>query len=254
MVNLFKTISYLKISTLSLRANRLRSFLSIIGVVFGVMAVIVIIAVGEGAKAEALRQIERLGTKNIYVKSNQAGDFTIVNPYLIEDLKKLDLWDSEMLGKIKYHDGRISDINEIPQNLKDKYKEVFEISPKWMTKAIAYRGKWIDQSQSYNVFYNGRSGKDINDIYMYAWEMGLKTTYYLRTLGASQVEKSTVSAEEHGSTHQRQSFQEKQTPQAKPPSALPIVEPSSQNQPSTVKPEPQPSCRIDDPECESCSG
>jgi ribonucleoside-diphosphate reductase alpha chain len=129
--------------------------------------------------------------KNIYVKANQAGDFTVINPYLVEDLKRINLWDSEMLGKLKYNDGRIADISEIPQFLKEKYKEVFEISPEWLIKAAAYRGKWIDQSQSLNIFYSGKSGKEMSAMYLYGWEMGLKTTYYLRTLAVSQVEKST---------------------------------------------------------------
>jgi ribonucleoside-diphosphate reductase alpha chain len=141
--------------------------------------------------------------KNIYVKANQSGDFTVINPYLVEDLKKAGLWDFHMIGKLKYHDGSIQRIPEIPANLKAKYKETFEISPEWLIKAAARRGKWIDQSQSLNIFYAGTSGREISGVYEYAWRMGLKTTYYLRTLGASQVEKSTVSATEFGSTHKR---------------------------------------------------
>ncbi len=141
--------------------------------------------------------------KNIYAKSNQGGDFVVVNTYLIEDLKKLGLWDETMMKKIKYHDGNISQIEEIPVNLRNKYKEVFDIEPEWLIRAAAYRGKWIDQSQSLNIYYAGTSGADIDRIYRYAWEMGLKTTYYLRTLAASQVEKSTVNASEFGSTHIR---------------------------------------------------
>jgi ribonucleoside-diphosphate reductase alpha chain len=141
--------------------------------------------------------------KNIYVKANQAGDFTVVNPYLVEELKQAGLWDYEMLGKIKYNDGSIQAIQEIPQPIRDKYKEVFEINPQWMMKAAAHRGKWIDQSQSLNIFYKGTSGRDLSDYYQYAWSLGLKTTYYLRTLAISQVEKSTVSTGEFGSTHVR---------------------------------------------------
>ncbi len=141
--------------------------------------------------------------KNIYVKANFSGDFTIINSYLVEDLKKLNLWDFEMLGKIKYNDGNIQNISGIPQELKDKYKEAFEISPRWLIKIAASRGQWIDQSQSLNLYFTGSSGKDLSDIYMYAWEMGLKTTYYLRTLAVSQVEKSTVSVADFGATHLR---------------------------------------------------
>ena len=141
--------------------------------------------------------------KNIYVKSNASGDFTVINPYLVEELKGLGLWDYEMLGKIKYNDGSVRNIPEIPAQVREKYKEVFEISPDWLIKTAAYRGKWIDQSQSLNVYFSGSSGRELANIYDYAWEMGLKTTYYLRTLGASQVEKSTLSATEFGSTHKR---------------------------------------------------
>jgi len=141
--------------------------------------------------------------KNLYVKSNQAGDFTVINSYLIEDLKKIGLWNPSIADKIKYFDGSIAQIAEIPANLREKYKEVFEIDPKWLIKAAAYRGKWMDQSQSLNIFYRGVSGKEIADVYMYAWEMGVKTTYYLRTLAISQVEKSTVNINEFGTTHRR---------------------------------------------------
>jgi ribonucleoside-diphosphate reductase alpha chain len=138
--------------------------------------------------------------KNLYVKSNMAGDFMVVNDYLVEDLKRLGLWTPDMLEKIKYHDGSIQEIMEIPQALRDKYKEVFEIEPQWLIKAAAYRGRWIDQSQSLNIFYGGSSGKVLSEIYQYAWELGLKTTYYLRTLGASRIEKSTVNLAKFGGT------------------------------------------------------
>jgi len=141
--------------------------------------------------------------KNLYVKSNQAGDFVVINKYLVEDLKKHNLWNVGILNRIKYADGSVQGIEEIPASLRAKYKEVFEIDAKWLIDAAARRSKWIDQSQSLNIFYAGSSGKDLSDIYFYAWKLGLKTTYYLRTLGASQVEKSTVSVSEHGSTHTR---------------------------------------------------
>ncbi len=132
--------------------------------------------------------------KNIYVKSNISGDFIVVNEWLVADLKKRGLWSKEMLDTLKYHDGSIRHIPGIPEELKDKYRETFEIDMKWLVKAAASRGKWIDQSQSLNIFYAGTSGKEISDLYLYAWEMGVKTTYYLRSLGASQVEKSTINA------------------------------------------------------------
>ena len=141
--------------------------------------------------------------KNIYVKSNKEGDFVVVNKYLIEDLKRLNLWNMGMLNRIKYADGSVQNITEIPAEIRAKYKEVFEIDGRWLVEAAAERGKWIDQSQSLNIFYSGTSGKELSYIYCLAWKMGLKTTYYLRTLGVSQVEKSTVSTAEYGSTHTR---------------------------------------------------
>lgn len=131
--------------------------------------------------------------KNLYVKSNLSGEFTVINQYLVADLKSLGLWNNAMVQKLKYHDGSIQMIDEIPDHIKEKYKEVFEIETQWVIKAAAARGKWIDQSQSVNIFIRGTSGKLISDAYMMAWKYGLKTTYYLRTLGATSVEKSTVS-------------------------------------------------------------
>lgn len=141
--------------------------------------------------------------KNIYVKSNMNGEFIIINPYLVNDLKALNLWDFEMIGLLKYNDGSVKDIPSIPAHLKDKYKEVFQIDPSWLIKSAAQRGKWVDQSQSLNIYFAGTSGRELANIYEYAWSLGLKTTYYLRSLGASQVEKSTVNASEFGSTHKR---------------------------------------------------
>jgi len=142
--------------------------------------------------------------KNVYVKSNIAGEFTIINHYLIDELKALGLWNNEMVDKLKYYDGNLNQINEIPESLKRKYKTAFELDPIHMIKITAARGKWIDQSQSHNVFMQGVSGQKLNDIYTTAWKSGLKTTYYLRTLGASQVEKSTLNAQTYGFTQKRE--------------------------------------------------
>jgi ribonucleoside-diphosphate reductase alpha chain len=142
--------------------------------------------------------------KNLYVKSNMNGEFTVINPYLVADLKKLNLWGPEMVQKLKFHDGSVQKINEIPEDIRRKYKEVFEIDPMALIRITAHRGKWLDQSQSFNIFVSGISGKQLSDIYLYAWRMGLKTTYYLRSLAISQVEKSTVNAAEVGATHKRE--------------------------------------------------
>ncbi|MCK4774691.1 MAG: ribonucleoside-diphosphate reductase subunit alpha, partial [Candidatus Krumholzibacteria bacterium] len=130
--------------------------------------------------------------KNMYVKSNFSGEFTIINRYLVDDLKAIDLWDEGMMEKLKYHDGSVQNVTEMSSELRAKYKEVFEIDPVWVVRHAAHRGKWIDQSQSINIFTASTSGKRISHIYTTAWQMGLKTTYYLRTMGASSIEKSTL--------------------------------------------------------------
>ncbi len=142
--------------------------------------------------------------KNIYVKSNMSGEFTIINKYLVQDLKAQGLWSRKMLERIKYYDGNIDYIEEIGDDIKSLYKETFEIDPIVLVRLTAVRAKWIDQSQSHNVFMKGVSGKKLHDIYFAAWNMGLKTTYYLRSLGASQIEKSTLNAKEYGFTQKRE--------------------------------------------------
>ncbi len=206
--------------------------------------------------------------KNIYVKSNKEGDFVVVNKHLVNDLKKLGLWSRDMLNQLKYHDGSIQEIPGIPAALKAKYKEVFEIHSSWLVEAAARRGKWIDQSQSLNIFFRNVSGRELSDIYFRAWELGLKTTYYLRTLGASQVEKSTVSTTEFGSTHLRgkrgdspsvASFAESPAPVVlsavgAPPASLPVQESSSASEGSTLSGSTPKLCLIADPDCEACQG
>jgi ribonucleoside-diphosphate reductase alpha chain len=141
--------------------------------------------------------------KNIYVKSNMSGEFTVVNEYLVNDLKRLALWTEDMLEQLKYYDGNIDRIQSIPEGLKALYKEVFEIDPVLLVKMTALRAKWIDQSQAHNVFMQGTSGKKMHAIYTAAWEMGLKTTYYLRTMAVSQIEKSTLDAMKYYFTQKR---------------------------------------------------
>ncbi|MBP9764724.1 ribonucleoside-diphosphate reductase subunit alpha [Candidatus Babeliales bacterium] len=177
--------------------------------------------------------------KNLYVKSNASGDFTIINSYLVEDLKKIGLWNETMRELLKYYDGSVQQIPNVPQSLKQKYKTAFELDPIWMMTLTASRGKWIDQSQSHNVFMQGTSGKILSDIYNFAWNAGVKTTYYLRTLGASQVEKSTLDAQKYGFTQMR-SYETKDT--------AAVIPAQVDNQEETVAQ----SCRIDNLECESC--
>ena len=130
--------------------------------------------------------------KNLFVKSNLSGEFTELNGSLVRDLKKLGLWNKEMMQQLKYFDGELKDIPEIPQVLKDKYLTAFGIDYKWLIDAAARRQKWIDQAQSLNLFLPKPDLKVLSHMYQYAWRTGLKTTYYLRTLGASNIEKATV--------------------------------------------------------------
>jgi ribonucleoside-diphosphate reductase alpha chain len=130
--------------------------------------------------------------KNLFVKSNLSGDFIVLNQFLVRDLKKEGLWDQEMLDNLKYFDGEIKDIEAIPAHLKKKYTTAFGIDYKWFIEAAARRQKWIDQSQSVNLFLPTPDLKTLSHMYRAAWKQGLKTTYYLRTLGASNIEKATV--------------------------------------------------------------
>jgi len=129
--------------------------------------------------------------QNLYVKSNLSGEFTIVNDYLVRDLKKLGLWDEVMIADLKYFDGSLAKIDRVPPELRKLYATAFEIEPRWLVECAARRQKWIDQSQSLNIYMAGASGKKLDETYKLAWQRGLKTTYYLRTLGATSAEKST---------------------------------------------------------------
>jgi len=131
--------------------------------------------------------------QNLFVKSNLSGEFTVVNPYLVQDLKGLELWDEVMVNDLKYYDGSVQRIDRIPQELKQLYATAFEIDPRWLVEAGARRQKWLDQAQSLNLYMSEPSGKKLDNLYKLAWVRGLKTTYYLRTMGATHVEKSTVS-------------------------------------------------------------
>ena len=140
--------------------------------------------------------------QNVYVKSNISGEFTIANPYLVNDLKQAGLWDQDMFDQLKFHDGSVQAIATIPSPLRSKYRTSFEVDPLHCLRMTAARSKWIDQSQSHNVFMRGTSGQLLSEIYLTAWKLGLKTTYYLRTLAASQVEKSTLGSQ-YGFTQKR---------------------------------------------------
>jgi ribonucleoside-diphosphate reductase alpha chain len=129
--------------------------------------------------------------QNLYVKSNLSGEFTIVNDYLVRDLKKLGLWDEVMVADLKYFDGSLAKIDRVPAEMRQLYATAFEVEPRWLVECASRRQKWIDQSQSLNIYMAGASGKKLDETYKLAWQRGLKTTYYLRTMGATSAEKST---------------------------------------------------------------
>tara|TARA_Y100000590_G_scaffold80464_1_gene89370 strand:- start:10189 stop:13062 length:2874 start_codon:yes stop_codon:yes gene_type:complete len=164
--------------------------------------------------------------QNLYVKSNLSGEFTVINPYLINDFKAIDIWDEVMIKDLKYFDGQLSLISRVPDNLKSLYATCFEIDTRWLVEAAARRQKWIDQSQSLNLYISGTDGKKLDKAYKLAWIRGLKTTYYLRSLGATHVEKST--ADNTGSK-------------------LNAVGKKNANGEKEVE-----QCLIDDPDCEAC--
>ncbi len=131
--------------------------------------------------------------QNLYVKSNLSGEFTVVNPFLVRDLKKANLWDSVMVNDLKYYEGSVQKIDRVPDDIKHIYATAFEVEPRWLVDAASRRQKWIDQAQSLNLYVAGASGKKLDITYRMAWLRGLKTTYYLRALAATTTEKSTVS-------------------------------------------------------------
>jgi ribonucleoside-diphosphate reductase alpha chain len=130
--------------------------------------------------------------QNLFVKSNLSGEFTVINPYLVNDLKEVGLWDAVMVNDLKYYNGSVSKISRMPENLKQIYATAFEVDPTWLIEAGSRRQKWIDQSQSLNLYMAQPSGKKLDQLYRHAWIRGLKTTYYLRSMGATNTEKATV--------------------------------------------------------------
>ncbi len=136
--------------------------------------------------------------KLLYVKSNLSGEFTQVNRLLVDELKSQNLWDAEMLGALKYYDGSLAEIDRIPADIKERYKTAFEVEAHWLLECASRRQKWIDMGQSLNLYMHAPSGPKLHDMYMESWKKGLKTTYYLRSLAATQVEKSTVDINKFG--------------------------------------------------------
>ena len=132
--------------------------------------------------------------QNLFVKSNLSGEFTVVNPYLINDLRERGLWDEVMANDLKYYDGSVQHIDRVPQDLKEQYQTAFELDARWLVEAASRRQKWIDQGQSLNLYMSEPNGQKLDALYKLAWVRGLKTTYYLRSMGATHVEKSTMDA------------------------------------------------------------
>ncbi|WP_460505704.1 ribonucleoside-diphosphate reductase subunit alpha [Hydrogenophaga soli] len=175
---------------------------------------------------------------NLSVKSNLSGEFTVVNSYLVRDLKRLGLWDDVMVMDLKHFDGSLRAIDRVPQDIKALYATAFEIETQWLVEAAARRQKWIDQAQSLNIYMAGASGKKLDDTYKLAWVRGLKTTYYLRTMAATHAEKST------GRTGQLNAVNN--TPE--PVMAAPVAAaPAAIEAATDIK-----FCAIDDPGCEAC--
>ncbi|MEX8517490.1 MAG: ribonucleoside-diphosphate reductase subunit alpha [Leptothrix sp. (in: b-proteobacteria)] len=182
---------------------------------------------------------------NLSVKSNLSGEFTVVNEYLVRDLKKLGLWDDIMVMDLKHFDGSLRRIDRVPEELKRLYATAFEVDATWLVEAAARRQKWIDQAQSLNIYMAGASGKKLDETYKLAWLRGLKTTYYLRTMGATHAEKSTVKA---GAMNAVSSSSGATAYAAAPEAAAPTAaEPAEAVPASDVR-----FCSIDNPDCEAC--
>jgi len=176
--------------------------------------------------------------QNLFVKSNLSGEFTVVNPYLVADLKERGLWDAVMVNDLKYFDGSVQQIDRIPDDLKQLYATAFETDPRWLVEAGSRRQKWLDQAQSLNLYMREPSGKKLDNLYKLAWVRGLKTTYYLRSMGATHVEKSTMDdaskANRLSAVGGNYLSLEKTKPNGKGNGAAPSA------------------CSILDPECEAC--
>ena len=182
---------------------------------------------------------------NLSVKSNLSGEFTVVNEYLVRDLKRLGLWDSVMLMDLKHYNGSLRAVDRVPEELKALYATAFEVDATWLVEAGARRQKWIDQAQSLNIYLAGASGKKLDETYKLAWLRGLKTTYYLRTMGATHAEKSTVDRKQMNSVPSSQST-----------GGLSAMEVAAQQAQAMLAADAPATdikfCGVDDPTCEAC--
>jgi ribonucleoside-diphosphate reductase alpha chain len=180
-----------------------------------------------------------------------SGEFTIINSYLVRDLKRLGLWDDVMVMDLKHFDGSLRPIDRVPQEIKALYATAFEVETTWLVEAAARRQKWIDQAQSLNIYMAGASGKKLDDTYKLAWLRGLKTTYYLRTSSAQQVEKSTVQAGSHNAVSSGTPSGGMQASSGGM-SALEAAAAAAQAQMAAIPATDIKFCGVDDPTCEAC--
>ena len=197
--------------------------------------------------------------KHLYVKSNLSGEFTHVNTSLVNELKEQGLWDADMLDALKYYDGTLSEIERIPEEIRARYLTSFEVDAKWLIECASRRQKWIDMGQSLNLYMCDPSGRKLHDMYFLAWSKGLKTTYYLRTLAATQIEKSTVDINKYG-------FQPRWMKNKSASDDMSVARSTSEQQPNEAVaddggvPLAVPAtdmtsvqaCSLDDPDCEAC--
>ncbi|EMF4897762.1 TPA: ribonucleoside-diphosphate reductase subunit alpha [Acinetobacter baumannii] len=187
--------------------------------------------------------------QNLYVKSNLSGEFTVINPYLVRALKERGLWDTVMVNDLKHFEGSVQKIARIPEELKAIFATAFEVEPRWIVDAASRRQKWIDQAQSLNLYISGANGKKLDITYKMAWLRGLKTTYYLRALGATSAEKSTINTGALNAVKPA-------TVETAAPAAAPVVEakkPEAVEEDGFTQAAPVPmACSIDNPDCEAC--
>ncbi|EHU1482893.1 ribonucleoside-diphosphate reductase subunit alpha [Acinetobacter baumannii] len=187
--------------------------------------------------------------QNLYVKSNLSGEFTVINPYLVRALKERGLWDTVMVNDLKHFEGSVQKIARIPEELKAIFATAFEVEPRWIVDAASRRQKWIDQAQSLNLYISGANGKKLDITYKMAWLRGLKTTYYLRALGATSAEKSTINTGALNAVKPA-------TVEAAAPVTAPVVEakkPEAVEEDGFTQAAPVPmACSIDNPDCEAC--
>lgn len=186
--------------------------------------------------------------QNLYVKSNLSGEFTVINPYLVRALKERGLWDTVMVNDLKHFEGSVQKIARIPEELKAIFATAFEVDTRWIVDAASRRQKWIDQAQSLNLYIAGANGKKLDITYKMAWLRGLKTTYYLRALGATSAEKSTINTGALNAV--------KPASVEVAPVAAPVVEakkPEAVEEDGFTQAAPVPmACSIDNPDCEAC--